>query len=194
MHAQMPAQLEEDPSFELTRGWQRPASQAVDGFCHRAFLRENDAASAALLDSQAGLHAARVLTTRPTLLELSLESLFLRAFLLRRLRLPLPLPSARCRCRAHLDPCVDHLAAARAPAFCEREAALSSVQLALVQRSWGGCRSERACQGLECAPGSLRRPPHRSHCQWPAVVGWRPARTGHNACLPLHCYRPPTQS
>ena len=111
LYAQVPSQLEEDPSLDLTRGWQRPASQAVDDFCHRAFLRESNAASASLLDSQAGPHAARVLTTRPTLPEFSLESPLFRAILLRRLRLPLPLTSARCRCRAHLDPCGDHLAA-----------------------------------------------------------------------------------
>ena len=59
LQAEAPSQLEEDPSRDLTRGWQRPASQAVDDFCHRAFVREIDAASAALLESQAGPHAAR---------------------------------------------------------------------------------------------------------------------------------------
>ena len=51
--------------------------------------------------------------TRPTLPEFSLESPLFRAILLRRLRLPVPLTSARGRCRAHLDPCGDHLLAAR---------------------------------------------------------------------------------
>ena len=60
---------------------------------------------------------------------------------------------------------------------------------ARVQRSWGGGRSERACQGLECGPRSPRRPPHRSHGQWPAVVGWCPAGSRHNACLPPCCCR-----
>ena len=69
LHAQVPALPEDDPSLD-----QRPASQAVDDFCHKAFLQEADAASAALLDSQAGPHAARVLTTRPTLPEFTLES------------------------------------------------------------------------------------------------------------------------
>ena len=70
--AQMPSQLEEERSFDLTRGWQ--LSQAVNDFCHRPSLRQTDAASAALLDSQAGPHAVRVFTTRPTLPEFSLES------------------------------------------------------------------------------------------------------------------------
>ena len=72
LRAQVQALPEDDPSLDLTCGWQRPASQAVDDFCHRAFLREADPASAALLDSQAGPHAARVLTTRPTLPEFTL--------------------------------------------------------------------------------------------------------------------------
>ena len=98
-------------SIDFPRGWQRPASQAVDDFCHRAFLREADTTSAALLDSQAGPQAALVFATRPTLPEFSLESPLFRAILLRRLRLPLPLASATYRCRSYLDPCGDHLAA-----------------------------------------------------------------------------------
>ena len=74
LQAEAPSQPEEDPSLDLTRGWQRPASQAVDDFCHRAFVRETDAASAALLESQAGPHAARVLTARPTQPEFTLAS------------------------------------------------------------------------------------------------------------------------
>ena len=89
LHTQVPAQLEEDPSLHLTRGCHRPAPFAMR-------------ASAALLDSQARPHAARVLTTRPTLPEFSLESPLFGAILSRRLRLPLPLTSARCRCCAHL--------------------------------------------------------------------------------------------
>ena len=64
-------------------------------FCDRAILRETDTASAAVLDSQARPHAARVLTTRATLPEFSLESPLFRAIVLRRLRLPLPLTSPK---------------------------------------------------------------------------------------------------
>ena len=74
-------------------------------------MRETDAASAALLESQAGPHAAHVLTARPTQPEFTLASPLFRAILLRRLRLPLPLTAARCRCRALHDHCGDHLAA-----------------------------------------------------------------------------------
>ena len=74
-------------------------------------MRETDAASAALLESQAGPHAARVLTARSTQPEFTLASPIFRAILLRRLRLPLPLTAARCRCRALHDHCGDHLAA-----------------------------------------------------------------------------------
>ena len=65
LRAQVQALPEDDPSLDLTRGWQRPAS-----------LREADPASAALLESQAGPHAARVLTTRPTLPEFTLSRPF----------------------------------------------------------------------------------------------------------------------
>ena len=92
-YAQVPGQLEEDPSLDLTRGCHRPASQAVDAFCHACLGRPA---------GLAGPHAACVLTTRPTLPEFSLESPLFGAILLRRLRLPLPLTSARCRCCAHL--------------------------------------------------------------------------------------------
>ena len=81
--------LQDGPQLDSTRGWQRAVSQAVDGFCQRALLRELDASSAALLDSQAGPYAARVLTARPTSPELSLESPPFQALLLR--------PSCHCR-------------------------------------------------------------------------------------------------
>ena len=64
LHAQKPPQPV--PDIDSTRGWQRAASQAVDGFCQRALMRELDASPAALLDSQSGPYAARVFTTRPT--------------------------------------------------------------------------------------------------------------------------------
>ena len=46
----------------------------------------------------------------------------------------------------------------------------------------------------QCGPGSPRRPPHGRHRPWPAVVGWRPAGSRHNACLPPYCCRPPLKS
>ena len=155
LHAQVPSQLEEDPSLDLTRGWQRPASQAVDDFCHRAFLRESDAASAALLDSQAGPHAARVLTTRPTLPEFSFKSPLFRAILLRRLRLPLPLTSARCRCRAHLDPCGDHLAA------CPRSGILRARGGPLERAAARVCREAGAAVALNVLVRDLNVDPAR---------------------------------
>ena len=54
------------------RGWQRPAFRAVDEFCFRSIFRELDPPAAVLLDSQAGPFAARILTARPTSLELPL--------------------------------------------------------------------------------------------------------------------------
>jgi len=89
------------PHVDTTRGWQRPAYQAVDSFCRRALLRELDAPTAALLESQAGPCAARVFTAQPTSPELTLQSPLFRALPLRRLRMPLPLTAARCRCMMH---------------------------------------------------------------------------------------------
>ena len=79
----------------------RPASQAVDDFCRRAFVKGADAASAALLGSQAGPHAARVFTARSTRRQftLALSSPLFRAILLCRLRLP------RSHCRQMPVPC-----------------------------------------------------------------------------------------
>ena len=94
-------------SADVTRGWQRSASRALDDFGDRALPRELDPASAAMLDSQAGPYAARVFTARPTSPELCLPSPLCRALLLRRLRMPLPLAPAACRCLFSL--CVSDL-------------------------------------------------------------------------------------
>ena len=124
-------------------------------FATGPFLRESDAASAALLDSQAGPHAARVLTTRPTLPEFSLESPLFRAILLRRLRLPLPLTSARCRCRAHLDPCGDHLAA------CPRSGILRARGGPLERAAARVCREAGAAVALNVLVRDLNVDPAR---------------------------------
>ena len=109
--APLPGDEDEEPQLDTTRGWQRPASRAVDEFCYRSILRELDPPAAALLDSQAGPFAARILTARPTSPELSLAPSHFRVLLLRRLRLPLPLTAAFHRCRHRQDEFGDHLAA-----------------------------------------------------------------------------------
>ena len=53
-----------EPQLDNTRGWQRAASQAVDGFCQQTLLRELDASSAALLDSQTGPYDLNVVPVR----------------------------------------------------------------------------------------------------------------------------------
>ena len=62
-----------------------------------------DPSSIALLDSQSGPFAAKVLTALPTSPELRLEPASYRVMLLRRLRLQLPLVPAFCPCRRRLD-------------------------------------------------------------------------------------------
>ena len=109
--APLPGDEDEEPQLDNTRGWQRPASKAVDEFCYRSILCELDSPAAALRDSQAGPFAARILTARPTSPELSLAPSHFRVLLLRRLRLPLPLTAAFCRCCRRQDEFGDHLAA-----------------------------------------------------------------------------------
>ena len=104
--------LKVDLAPELCRGWQRAASWIIDDRC-AAQLRESlDPASCALLESQAGPYASRVLTALPTAPEeVRLDSAAFRLTLLWRLRLALPLDTARCRCRRPLDVLGDHRAA-----------------------------------------------------------------------------------
>jgi len=123
-----------------SRGRQRPASQVADDFCHQtclrdtdaACLRETDAAVAALLESQAGPPAARVLTTRPTLPQFALVSALLQCHS--------PLPDADA---AHATATTSP--PARASSFSGRRAALSTCCRWCVQGSWCGHCSRSAC-------------------------------------------------
>ena len=108
LDADPPACAEDDPELDLTRGWPRLAARAVDDFCHRALLRQLDPSSIALLESQAGPVAARVLTARP---HIPGGDARLPPIILRRLRLPLPLTGAQCRCRVAHDAPGDRIAA-----------------------------------------------------------------------------------
>ena len=85
---------------EPLRGWQRLAAAAGDERALELHLSHLDAASRALLLSQAGPHAARALTSPQ-----------FRVILLRRLRLALPVAPRACACRGRLDPLGGHRAA-----------------------------------------------------------------------------------
>ena len=126
----------EDEPVDLTRGWQRLASRAVDDTAAAHFWPLIDSASQAMLESQAGPFAARVFTALPP--EFRLEPAFFRVLLLRRLRLPLPLDSARCRCRARLDQYGDHRAA------CPRVGILRSRGIPLERAAARVCREAGA--------------------------------------------------
>ena len=107
-----PVQPADDAEPEVAlRGWQRPASRVLDDFALAEHRRSVGPAELALLDSQSGPFAARILTVRPTVPELAVDSALFRVLLLRRLRLPLPLAPARCRCQRPLDVLGDHVAA-----------------------------------------------------------------------------------
>ena len=93
------------------RGWQQIATKAGDERALEMHLSQLDAGSRALLLSQAGPHAARILTVFPTSPELTVPSAQLRVVLLRRLRLALPVAPRTCACRGRLDPLGDHRAA-----------------------------------------------------------------------------------
>ena len=107
-----PVQPADDAEPEVAlRGWQRPASRVLDDFALAEHRRSVGPAELALLDSQSGPFAARILTVHPTVLELAVDSALFRVLLLRKLRLPLPLAPARCRCQRPLDVLGDHVAA-----------------------------------------------------------------------------------
>eukprot|EP00439_Symbiodinium_sp_Y106_P073394 s147_g13.t2 len=158
-------------SFTKTRGWQLATSQAVDGFCQRALLRQMDASSA----SQAGPYAARVLNARPTSPQLTLESPLFRDLLLRRLRLPLLLTAKRCRCRQPYDAFGDHSAA------CPRSGFLRSRGGSLEGAAARVCREAGARVAMQILVRDLHLVPVRQDerrieviakgCERPALVG-----------------------
>eukprot|EP00439_Symbiodinium_sp_Y106_P027071 s5569_g3.t1 len=79
-------------------GYDTLASIASDKRALELHLSHLDAASRALLLSQAGSHAARAFTVFPTSAELTVTSPLFRVLLLRRLRLPLPVAPRTCAC------------------------------------------------------------------------------------------------
>ena len=127
-----------DEPVDTTRGWQRPASRAIDDSTAGRFRAMLDPPSLALLESQCGPFASRILTALPSCHELTLDSPVFRALLLRRLRLPLPLDAAACRCRRPVDPLGDHRAA------CPRSGILRSRGLPLERAAARVCREAGA--------------------------------------------------
>ena len=141
-------QQDDDPGIDVTRGWQRSATRALDDSGDRALRRELDSASAAMLDSQSG---PRVLTARPTSPELCLPSPLFRALLFRRLRMPLPLAPAACRCRRGLDALGDHVAACpRCGVLRSRGGSFENAAARVLLRSWSHSPAARPASGLEC--------------------------------------------
>ncbi|OLP97133.1 hypothetical protein AK812_SmicGene20564 [Symbiodinium microadriaticum] len=86
---QPPARLANpDEPVDTSRSWQRPASRAIDDSTAGRFRAMLDPPSLALLESECGPFASRVLTASPSCHELTLDSPVFRALLLRRLRCP----------------------------------------------------------------------------------------------------------
>ena len=96
----LPEQPDDQPT-DFTR--QRSASFALDAAFAASLTGRLDPSSTALLDSQSGPFAAKVLTALPTSPEPRLEPACYRVMLLRRLCLQLPLVPAFCPCRRRLD-------------------------------------------------------------------------------------------
>ena len=155
LNTSAPRDEEDEPQLDTTRGWQRPASKAVDEFGFRSILRELDPPAAALLDSQAGPFAARIFTARPTSPELSLAPSHFRVLLLRRLRLPLPLTAAYCRCRRRQDALGDHLAA------CPRSGVLRARGAPLERAAARVCREAGASVATNVLVRDLNVAPSR---------------------------------
>ena len=134
-----PPQPEQAEDFAPSlRGWQQVTSAAVDARVSDTLSTGLDPASQAMLCSQSGPFAARVLTLFPTSPELVLEPAIMRALLLRRLRLPLALSSARCRCGRPHDVLGDHRAS------CPRSGALRARAGALERAAARVCREAGA--------------------------------------------------
>ena len=141
-----PAQ-EEREFGDFLRGWQHRAALASDKLAldlHHSYI---DAASRALLLSQAGPHAARAFTVLPTSAELMVPSPLFRVLLLRRLRLPLPVAPRTCACRGRLDPLGDHRAA------CATSGVLASRALPLERSGGEGVPGSWGASRPQCSPG-----------------------------------------
>ena len=136
-HAPVQPADDAEPEVALC-GWQRPASRVLDDFALAEHRRSVGPAELALLDSQSGPFAARILTVRPTVPKLAVDSALFRVLLLRRLRLPLPLAPARCRCQRPLDVLGDHVAA------CPRSGTLRQRGGPLERAAARVCREARA--------------------------------------------------
>eukprot|EP00439_Symbiodinium_sp_Y106_P044538 s4698_g5.t1 len=153
----LPEQPDDQPT-DTTRGGQRSASFALDAVFAASLTSRLDPPSTALLDSQSGPFAAKVLTALPTSPELRLEPASYHVVLLRRLRLQLPLVPAFCPCRRRLDALGDHRAScprsgllrSRAVPL-ERAAARVFEYISLFGRVLGSAESPRRLEFLELA-------------------------------------------
>ena len=105
-----PAQSSQEHG-EWEKGWQREAARARDGSAFDAYLAQLPTQSRALLRSQGGQCAGKVLTVLPTSSLTTVPSAEFRVLVLRRLHLPLPFTSSRCRCGRPLDSLGHHRAA-----------------------------------------------------------------------------------
>ena len=133
----LPEQPDDQPT-DFTRGWQRSASFTLDAAFAASLTGRLDPSSVALLESQSGPFAAKVLTALPTSPELRLEPASYRVMLLRRLRLQLPLVPAFCPCRRRLDALGDHRAS------CPRSGLLRSRAVPLERAAARVCREAGA--------------------------------------------------
>ncbi|OLQ06448.1 hypothetical protein AK812_SmicGene10260 [Symbiodinium microadriaticum] len=156
-HCPAPAPDDADPDDPDVpyRGWQRSASRVLDDRASAEHRRAVGPAELALLDSQSGPFAARLLTVRPVGPELALDSALFRVLLLRRLRLPLPLAPARCRCGRPLDAVGDHVAA------CPRSGVLRARGGPLERAAARVCREAGAAVATHVLVRDLNLQAHR---------------------------------
>ena len=156
-HCPAPAPDDADPDDPDVpyRGWQRSASRVLDDRASAEHRRAVGPAELALLDSQSGPFAARLLTVRPVGPEFALDSALFRVLLLRRLRLPLPLAPARCRCGRPLDAVGDHVAA------CPRSGVLRARGGPLERAAARVCREAGAAVATHVLVRDLNLQAHR---------------------------------
>lgn len=119
------------------RGWQQPAAHSVSEAAHAALVPILSLSAQALLASQQGPFASRILTLLPTAPELTFASDQFRGLLLRRLRLPFPLSEQVCRCCRTLDPLGDHRSACSRPGVLRARASALERAAARICRDAG---------------------------------------------------------
>ncbi len=129
---------------DFEKGWQHSAASVRDSFFRDALMSNLDRSHRAMLRSQSGPCAGRVLSVLPLSPECTIRNAHMRLILLRRLRLKMPLGPRKCKCGRRLDRHGDHrVGCSNAGVLTKRSRPLEKA-LARVCREAGGRVAENA--------------------------------------------------